>query len=65
MKAHYFSQDKADEDDLLLKMAKDQGYVPQDCLLGGQLVMASINSGKNPCNGCNCDKAKCKSNYKG
>jgi hypothetical protein len=60
MKANYFKQNIADDDDFLLKMAKGQGYVPQGCLLGGQIVMALINSGDNPCKGCNCNKQKCK-----
>ena len=59
MKVHYFEQDKADSDDMLLGMAKMQGYVPQTCLLGGQTVMGLVNSGKDPCKGCNCDKSKC------
>lgn len=59
MKAHYFEQDKADEDDMLLDMAKAQGYVPQTCLLGGGLVMALINDAQNPCVGCEAPRDKC------
>ena len=59
MKLHYFSQDKADSDDMLLGMAKMQGYVPATCLLGGVVVMSEVQSGKDPCSGCNCDRQKC------
>jgi hypothetical protein len=64
MKTHYFNQEKADSDDHLLNMAKMQGYVSQTCLLGGQTVMGLINSGENPCVGCNCDRNKCRGNVK-
>ena len=59
MKLHYFNQDDSDSDDHLLGMAKMQGYVPQPCLLGGQTVMGLINLGKDPCEGCACDRSKC------
>ena len=59
MKTHYFNQTAADEDDFFLEMAKGQGYVPQTCLLGGQTVIGLINLGKDPCEGCNCDRKKC------
>lgn len=59
LKTHYFDQDKADTDDHLLNMAKMQGYVPNTCLLNGQLVMAHVNEGKDPCNRCQCDRDKC------
>jgi len=60
MKPHYFDQDEADKDDMFLDMAKMQGYIPQTCLLGGQVVMGLVNEGKSPCKGCNCDRNKCK-----
>jgi len=60
MKPHYFDQETADDDDMLLNMAKGQGYVPQTCLLSGVLVMGIINDGKDPCIGCNCPREKCK-----
>lgn len=59
MKLHYFNQSKADEDDIQLKMAKMQGYVPQTCLLGGIVVMGEINQGNNPCFGCEGPREKC------
>ena len=62
MKPHYFNQESADTDDHLLGMAKMQGYVIQTCLLGGQTVMGLVNNSQNPCNGCACDRSKCKSN---
>lgn len=60
MKPHYFDQDKADEDDALLGMAKMQGYVPKTCLLGGQTVMGLVQMGAEPCNGCAGPREKCK-----
>jgi hypothetical protein len=59
LKPHYFEQDQADADDMLLGMAKMQGYVPQTCLLGGNVVMAEVNRGENPCFGCNGPREKC------
>lgn len=60
LKLHYFGQDRADESDMQLGMAKMQGYVPQTCLLGGMTVMMCVNEGKDPCDGCQCDRLKCK-----
>jgi len=59
MKPHYFEQEKADTDDILLQMAKDQGYVPTGCLLGGMIVMGAIKKGHDPCWGCNGPREKC------
>jgi hypothetical protein len=59
MKPHYFDQDKADQDDMKLGMAKQQGYVPPTCLLGGETVMAEVMAGKSPCWGCEGPRAKC------
>lgn len=59
MKPHYFNQDKADTDDIGLKMALHQGYVPPKCLLGGMVVMAEMNAGRDPCAGCNGPREKC------
>jgi hypothetical protein len=60
MKTHYFEQSVADADDMMLGMAKMQGYVPQGCLLGGIVVMAEVQSGNSPCDGCNGPREKCK-----
>jgi len=59
MKPHYFEQSQPDEDDIHLKMALGQGYVPPKCLLGGQTVMGLVNQGENPCAGCNGPREKC------
>jgi len=59
MKPHYFDQDKADDDDMLLGMAKMQGYVPENCLLGGVVVMNEVREGRNPCAECNGPREKC------
>ena len=64
MKPHYFNQGQADQDDIMLSMAKGQGYVPPSCLLGGAVVMGEINAGKDPCSGCNCPREKCNGRYK-
>ena len=64
MKFHYFDQDKSDQDDLLLKMAIGQGYVPKTCLLGGQIIMGHIKVSNDPCKGCECDRVKCKGREK-
>jgi len=56
---HYFDLDEAPDDDWMLSMAKDQGYVPRGCLLGGLTVMTVVNESKDPCRGCACDRAKC------
>lgn len=45
--------------DIQLQMAIQQGYVPLKCSLDGRLVMALINSGENPCDGCNNDRNIC------
>lgn len=59
MKPHYFDQDKPDEDDIPLKMAIHQGYVPETCLLNGIIVWNMIEDSKDPCEGCNCSRDKC------
>jgi len=64
MKPHYFDQLISDEDDFFIKMAIGQGYVPDTCLLGGQIVMSEINLGKCPCAGCNGPREKCKGRAK-
>jgi hypothetical protein len=42
--------------DMLLDMAKNQGYVKAECNAPGGMVMALVNEGKVPCIGCH---AKC------
>ena len=46
-------------DDIQLQMAINQGYVPPKCNLAGGLVMALMNSGEDPCAGCNANREKC------
>lgn len=58
-KLHYFDEPDADPSDLLLGMAKMQGYVPASCLLGGMVVMAEVNEGRNPCWGCEGPRERC------
>lgn len=59
MKLHYFNQDKADEDDLGLKLAIKQGYVPKTCLLGSVTLMSEVLQGRSPCWGCRGPREKC------
>jgi hypothetical protein len=59
MKPHYFQDEKPDKNDLRLLMAKQQGYVPAGCLLGGFVVVCEISRGKDPCAGCNGPRARC------
>ena len=59
MKPHYFKQDKPDDDDVLLKVAIDQSYVPKTCLLGGLAVIFTVNIGDNPCWGCKGPRNRC------
>ena len=63
-KLHYFNQEKADSTDIFLKMAIQQGYVPETCLLNGKLVIALNKEGRDPCKGCACDRDKCKGRMK-
>ena len=59
MKMNYFAQEKPDADDIMLEMAKGQGYVPAGCLLGGMVAMSEVNKGNSPCWGCNGPREKC------
>jgi hypothetical protein len=59
MKPHYFEQEQADSDDIQLKMAREQGYVPMTCLLGGIVVMDEIRNGRDACAGCEAPRGKC------
>lgn len=59
MKPHYFDKEKANENDIFLSMAIQQGYVPKTCLLGGQIVMGVVNAGDDPCKGCEGPREKC------
>lgn len=59
MKPHYFDQPLPDPDDFMLKMAIQQGYVPQTCLLGGMVVMDETNHGRDACAGCEGPRERC------
>ncbi len=56
---HYFECQEADPADWQLKMAKELGYVPPGCLLGGIVVMAEVTAGRSPCWGCNGPRERC------
>lgn len=59
VKLNYFDQDKADQNDVALGMAKMQGYVPETCLLGGAVVMDEVSKQRDPCAGCEGPREKC------
>lgn len=59
MRLHYFDQDTAPESDMALGMAKQQGYVPKSCLLGGNVAMSEVMAGRDPCAGCEGPREKC------
>lgn len=46
-------------EDILKNLAINQGYVKENCKMPGTMIMALINSGENPCDGCNA-KDMCK-----
>jgi len=58
-KFHYFDHGEADPGDMLLGMAKMQGYVPQMCLLGGATAMNEVQGNRDLCAGCNGPREKC------
>ena len=45
------------------QMMIQQGYVPKGCSLpeelAGMLIWSEINAGRDPCSGCNEDRANC------
>jgi len=45
--------------DIALRMAVDQGYVPPTCYLNGVIVMGLMMRGEDPCAGCNLDRTRC------
>lgn len=59
MKPHYFGQESADKDDMMLQMSIGQGYVPGTCLLGGTVVFGMVSHGDDPCRGCEGPREKC------
>lgn len=59
MQPHYFDQPTTASSDMLLGMAKMQGYVPAGCLLGGVVVMSEVSAGRHPCWGCEGPREKC------
>lgn len=46
--------------DMFKQMCVRRGYVPEMCILPGQMVWALVNSQGNPCIGCNADRSVCK-----
>ena len=58
-KSHYFNDEAADPNDMLLNMSTGQGYVPKTCLLGGSIGWGLIQEGKDPCKGCAGPRERC------
>ena len=56
---HYFDQAQADPQDVQLRMAIGQGYVPAGCLLAGDLVMEMTRKGQDACSGCQGPRERC------
>ena len=56
----YEDRKKQAENDGMLKLCKEQGYVPEGCVLAGSLVYALTNETGDACKGCNEDRRKCK-----
>ncbi len=56
---HYFDRFVAPRADVFLQMAKNQGYVPETCLLGGRTAMGEIVEKRDPCAGCHGPREKC------
>ena len=59
MKDNYFTQERADGDDDLLRAAVEQGVVPASCLNGGVLVTEFHNAGEDPCAWCAGPRDRC------
>ncbi len=47
------------EDDGMLAMAQEQGWVPAGCYMDGQLLFALQKRGEDPCNVCNGHRLRC------
>lgn len=60
MKAEYFTQFKADQDDYLLHEYIARGFVPVSCLLGGTLVQLSVEEERDPCATCPGPRKRCR-----
>jgi hypothetical protein len=60
LKLSYFDQEKADDDDFLLKRCIIGRVVPPTCLLGGDIVFKCDCEDKDPCKGCAGPREKCK-----
>ena len=58
-------EEKRDDGGLILKMAIAQGYVAPECTLDGEMIMALLQSGRDPCFGCNEDRSVCGGRPKG
>jgi len=65
MKANYFDQSKADEDDDKLRILKELGYISPECLLGGDKAAEEITlKGKSPCLTCDGPRDRCRGRAK-
>ena len=55
-----FEERKKEADkDSMLALCKEQGYVPDGCVLQGVIVYGLTNKGEDPCKGCNENRVNC------
>lgn len=47
------------EKDTMLRLVKEQGYVPPSCYLDGMLVFSLVKAGEDPCRGCRGKRLVC------
>jgi hypothetical protein len=50
----------AETDDIMFNICVRQGYVPPTCTMPGEMIFRLMQSGEDPCAGCNEDRRKCK-----
>lgn len=46
--------------DIMRDLCIEQGYVPKGCFLTGLIIFALVNTGEDPCSGCNLNREICK-----
>lgn len=55
----YFDLNEAPASDTALAIAKEGGYVPENCLLGGDVVLFLVFDSLDPCRDCAGPRVKC------
>lgn len=57
---YYNDRKEKSKDDVMLKLCKAQGYVPDGCVLAGVLVYSLMQRPPgDPCKGCNENRKNC------